>query len=238
MRTYPDRISERGLKAIRDQLGYFVGGAEKVRATDTGDAPEGSPPPDAPAKRGLPPNAETRGEKRSPTRPPSSSYQPTDVRCGESFTLYTLGTDKIRSYEPQQEEGGDPLARLAKNTGRWHHQIKFDGVAQAFARSIIYEDKPKSSSVREFFASPLAGRIDSAIKWIDEYVEDELLVRLLTVPSYRIEAFWLLDERTNESYVLVVEAPPKFKELPRNRLISSREFLEVLSKNIPSAGFG
>ncbi|HVF48889.1 MAG TPA: hypothetical protein VNA19_02305 [Pyrinomonadaceae bacterium] len=231
MRTYPDPISKRGLKAIRNQLGYFVGGAD-VRATDAGNAPEGSPP--ATATRGLPPDSGTRGEEPTTTPPPN------EIRCGESFSLYTLGTDGIRAYKQPEDGdgGGDPLADLAKNTGRWHHQIKFDGVAKAFARSVIDESEPKSSSVREFFSSPLAESIERAIKWIDRHVEDKLLVRLLTVPSYRIEAFWLSDEKTNQGRVLVIEAPPGFAELPLDRLISSQQFLEVLSNNIPSAGFG
>jgi hypothetical protein len=221
--TYPDRINPVGLQTIAEQLGYFVTYGETQDVVPS----YGKSEYDVPSKmRDMPPEEGTN--EAAQTGP--------DIRFGESFKLYMVDADKIYSYRPKRKS--DPLFDLAKDTGRWHHQVKFDGVAKAFARSIIREEDPQAASLREFFASPLAVSIDAGIRWIDKHVSENLLVRLLSVPSHRVEAFWLLDEATHKGSVLIVDAPPALKELPRERLIGSQVFLEVLSRERPSGGFG
>lgn len=229
--AYSERIPPAALKAVAEQLGYFV-------------AAEPGGQESAPGTRGLPRGGGRELSGGGADDPSGSGgYEvPTagdeDVRCGESFALYRLEADKIYSYRPARAGGGDPLAALATDTGRWHLQIKFDGEARAFARSAAGEDKSGASDVREFFASPLAVSIGRAVKWIDAHVPERLRVRLLTVPSHSVEAFWLHDEAKDEGRVLVIEAPPSLQGLPTERLIGAHEFVEALARARPRAGFG
>src|SRR5262245_20890226 len=102
----------------------------------------------------------------------------------ESFSLWALGADVVaKTYAD--------LAQLARQTGRWHHQIKIDGKAQAFARSMPLGPDAANWSLRELFRSEIAGKIDEAIAWVDTNVTGDPLVRLLVAPAYQLHAFWL-----------------------------------------------
>lgn len=156
------------------------------------------------------------------------------LRLGESFELWLLGADDVESSGRWPD-----LAKLATPTGRTHHQIKLDQRGMGFARSLKSDDGSEDYSVRELFVSQLAGEIDRAIDWIDRH-EDELrgdpLVRLLFAPAYQVYAFWLYEQQSGESSVLLVSSPPQFFDLGREQLLDGVEFIMSLRANKPIAG--
>jgi hypothetical protein len=148
------------------------------------------------------------------------------LTIGEYFEVWILRADAIKRAARQKFD----LEKLAKRTGLFHHQIRFVGQGQLFARSIHPPDEPDKLRLRELFFSPLAKDIDVAIDWLDLNVDDSWLARLLIAPSYQLTAFWLLKQVTKESRILIISLPETFKSLQKEKLIDSREFLESLAK--------
>lgn len=154
------------------------------------------------------------------------------LKMGATLELCKLTPSAFDIFE---EKGGD-LARLAVPTGRWHHQIRLDDGAAAFARSEYREvGEGIGWDVEEIFVSPRAEEIDEAILLANkEFPEDTLLVRLLTVPAYQVEALWFVDRDAAERGVetggelLVVTAPDDNTRLTRLKRISAQDFLEAL----------
>ena len=122
----------------------------------------------------------------------------------------------------------EPLARLAKQTGVWHHQIRAGGRAISFAQSRPLGPDPENWTVDAYVNSPLAGRIDTAILWVDKHVPEDDVVRLLSVPAYHLHAFWL--QHGDQNRVLVVDMPPSFAKLQYEKLYTSEEFLLTLGQ--------
>jgi hypothetical protein len=147
----------------------------------------------------------------------------------ESFSVWSLGADAVAKVHAD-------LAQLAHNTGRWHHQIKIDGKADSFARSMPLGPDAADWSVREVFASDVARKIDEGIEWIDRNVPGDPLVRLLVVPAYHLHAFWLTEGGVSQ--VLVVDMPPGFSKLQPGKLYTSKEFLEALAQEQHVIGIG
>jgi hypothetical protein len=140
----------------------------------------------------------------------------------ESFAVWILGAD------PDTKPSMD-LSQLARQTGRWHHQIKIDGKPEAFARSMPLGPRAADWSVRQLFTSPIAERLDEAIDWVYHNVQEgDPLVRLLVVRAWHLHAFWLVEDEN--SRILVVDAPSSYTKLQYGKLYTSREFLETLAQ--------
>jgi len=139
----------------------------------------------------------------------------------ESFAVWTLGADAVT--KPSMD-----LSQLARQTGRWHHQIKIDGKPEAFARSMPLGPKAADWSVRQLFTSRIAKRLDEAIDWVDRNVQGDPLVRLLLVPPWHLHTFWLVEDR--ESRILVVDIPLSYTKLQYRKLYTSKEVLETLAQ--------
>src|SRR5947209_6723173 len=60
----------------------------------------------------------------------------------ESFSVWSLGADAVTKSNLD-------LAQLARQTGKWHHQIKLDGKAKSFARSVPLGPDAESWKVQE-----------------------------------------------------------------------------------------
>jgi hypothetical protein len=148
------------------------------------------------------------------------------IEMAETFEVWVLDVNKI-------VEGVDDLAKLARTTGCWHHQITQDGAPQSFARSCKVGD-PGKWQVTELFESELAGKIDKAISWIDENVSGDPLVRLLAVPAYQLNGFWLFDRV--HSQVFLVDCPATLRYLHPGELLDEKDFLNSLRKEKPIAG--
>lgn len=142
------------------------------------------------------------------------------IELGESFTVWMLGADAVRRSD------GKTLARLARDTERWHHQIKHDGRVLSYARSMA---RGKTShTLCELYVSPLAKKIERALRWIEGHVADTARVRLLNVPASHVFVLWLTDER-GEDRVVIVDAPPSAGCKPL-KLLSVPEFLQALRR--------
>ncbi len=143
------------------------------------------------------------------------------IELGETFPVWMLGANATTRTD-------EDIGRLAMQTGRWHHQVRFGGKAEAFARSIPLGADHSSWDVREFFESEIAKAIEEAITWVDRNTKGNPEVRLLIVPAYYLHAFWLLENGTNQ--VLVIDMPKQFTHLQRKKLYTPKEFLEALAK--------
>jgi hypothetical protein len=139
----------------------------------------------------------------------------------ESFSIWALGADAVTKSDVD-------LSQLAEQTGRWHHQIKLNGRAESFARSMPLGPDAASWMVRELFESEIAKKIDDAIEWIDQNVKGDPVVRLLIVPAYHLHAFWL--KEGDASKVLIVDMPPGLTRLQYGKLYTSKEFLDALAQ--------
>ena len=138
----------------------------------------------------------------------------------ESFSVWMVGLDKL-------VEDSTDLRELATQTGRWHHQIRVDEQAEAFARSRPLGADPLSWRITEVFQSELAKRIDTSITWVDMNLEGDPLVRLLVVPAYHLTAFWLVDDA--DSQVIIIDAPLHYDTLQADhQVLTQKEFLDKL----------
>ena len=143
------------------------------------------------------------------------------IELTESFSVWMLGADAVMKSDTD-------LSQLAEQTGRWHHQIKLDGKAESFARSMPLGPDATSWTLREHFESEIAKKIDDAIEWIDQNVKGDPVVRLLIVPAYHLHAFWLKEEQT--SNILIVDMPQGLTKLQYGKLYTSKGFLEALAQ--------
>lgn len=136
-----------------------------------------------------------------------------------SIEIWSLGASSIL------EAIALGLPRLARKTGRWHHQVKTDGNVSSWMRSKSMGPNPEDWIVTEASSSELATNIDRVASQIDDLdVPGE--VRLLSVPAYQIWALWLLKEETDERLIFVVAAPEDHG-FPLS--IEETEFLERLA---------
>lgn len=146
---------------------------------------------------------------------------------GETFSVWVLGLDAVtRSHED--------ISKLAVQTGRWHHQIRYGGRPQAFARSVPTGPKPDDWAVTQLFESRVAERIDEAVDWVDQNVQGDPLVRLLIMPAYYLHAFWLVEP--DQSQLLVVDMPDGYTRLKYKTLYDPKIFLDHLAQEQHAQG--
>ena len=158
------------------------------------------------------------------------------LNLGETFEVWRLIPDAIREIA----SGNTDIALLTRRSGLWHHQLRSGGEPVGFARSKPLGPDPGSWSVRDIFTSEVAAKIDEAIAWVDEKVSDDVEVRLLSIPSQQVEAFWFVtDSDDHEQWnntLLVLRAPERMPELEFLKLVNSEEFLKSL--DTPERGRG
>lgn len=146
-----------------------------------------------------------------------------EVKLRETFEVWVLEADAVI-------QSTDDLSLLARPIGRWHHQVSIDSEVKSFARSTPLGATPESWRVVEVFQSPLAEKIDDALRRIDDLkLGDEWLARLLVVPAYQVHAFWLLNSEDVEK-IFVIDHPAQFTHLLTDRLLSYDEFLVALRR--------
>src|SRR5205814_7769671 len=164
---------------------------------------------------------------------------------GEQFLMACLNDAEIHAPQSLNQD----LGKLITLTGRRHHQIKYitkehstkeySTKALAYARSLDVDD-----SLCQLFATKLAGKLQEAISWLDAH-ENELpdsgtatwRVRLVTIPTYHAHAFLIekmngTDVIPGDSYVFVISAPNWLDELPREELLTSRQFLRSEERRV------
>jgi len=156
---------------------------------------------------------------------PEELLRGASVELNESLAVWCLGGDRIATGLDRNAD----FEGLVTPTGRWHHQLKFDGKPAMFGRSTPLGPDAESWQLRELFVSPISEKIDRAISWVDENVSEDCVVRLLIVPAYHIHALWLKFE-DGEGRVLVADSPEQLTGIDVMRLYASYEFLEALTQ--------
>jgi hypothetical protein len=249
---HSDEVPDDALKSVSEQLGGWLDQttAGKFHAAVAGPTPA---PTHGAGDTGS--TADDAGGEPMPS-PPQPAPKPW-FAMRETFAVWTLSVEQI---EEGLQTGAD-LVRLAKPTGRWHHQVVCDGKAVGFARTL--SESGSGLDVCQLYVSDLAKHIDAAVAWVDEfeekqpdYAESNPLVLLLYVPSYQTHAFLLvkwLDEGSltrrlledpkadpgGESVstdVLIIDAPSYLPTLRPQTMLSSRELLEVFRQHEPLGG--
>lgn len=150
------------------------------------------------------------------------SIPPKLVELRESFAIWTLNLATVMESSPVLK----PLP--AHKTRFWHHQILFDGEAKAYAESEVSDSQ--LVSVRETSISPLPGKIEQAIEWVESYDKESTELRLLVLTSFLIYAFWLVERHQ----IYIIDAFPEFADFRDRRLFSEKEFLSSLQTGIKS----
>lgn len=148
----------------------------------------------------------------------------------ESLAVCSVGADQVR--KPPAD-----LAALVAPSGVWHHQIRRGGLATHTARSVQPGFDPAALDVQSVFESPIAGRIDDAMAWVDKNVKGRATVRLLVAPAYYVHALVVVRDGKELTAVLA-DQPAGFKRLEYNRVYTLREFLALLAKEKPSGTLG
>ena len=225
--AHADKVSRGALASLAAEIGELLDGGELG---------------DAGAKEGV--REVARG---------ASERAPASAELVETFAVWTLDARSLapaargaakKSGAKKSGAGGPTLRSLARATGRWHHQLKIGGRATAFARTSGSRLELDRVTLRGLFVSPLAQKIDDAIKWIDEHESEagggarDPVVRLLVVPSRHLHAFWLFDEREGTSEVFVFDPPPRPGGVRGGVLLGEREFLESVRRVRPVRGLG
>jgi hypothetical protein len=150
--------------------------------------------------------------------PDSLGAGPSDVTLHETVEVWLLQADE--TLKPTND-----LRLMARRSGYWHHQVKDKGKAVGYATSAPIGPDSKDWSVRQFFMSDIAEKIDDTIAWLDGNLRGQPEVRLLQVPAYHIIAAWAV-EGDEQSVVIVVS--PDGSALKSKHLYSTKEFLDAI----------
>jgi hypothetical protein len=152
------------------------------------------------------------------------------LQLAESFPLWMLAIDI-------SDAGTADLRKLAQPIGRWHHQIQLSTGKLAYARSAQSGTKsgPSGWRVREIVEGPLAEQVSKAIELIDRNFPDEYVVRLLSVPSYIVNAFWIVNDETGDQQLLFL-TPVEVADQFANRFLDPPTFLAALRGWAPAEG--
>lgn len=166
----------------------------------------------------------------------SSSYE-----LGEQFLMASIKDPEVRAVTSLDRD----LGELVTLTGRRHHQLKFKHRAVAYARSLVPTDG-QDETLCQLFATKLAPSVQKAIAWLDEHETDfdsgSWRVRLVTIPTFHTHAFLIQkldngsDVTVGDSVVFVVSRPKWLDTLPKQTLLTSKEFLLGFKDKTPIVG--
>jgi hypothetical protein len=149
----------------------------------------------------------------------------------ESFPLWMLDPN---SLTPETND----LRIVARPTRRWHHQIRLPNGTWSHARSEVRGDEadPRSWFLQEVVSGYLAMSIDRAIAKIDMELPDSYVARLLSIPAYLINVFWLLDEQSDDQRFFLIPSPGSPGRLKSDALLEASQFLALLRSHRPVQG--
>jgi hypothetical protein len=144
---------------------------------------------------------------------------------GESFAICVLDVAQVK--KPPQD-----LSKLANPSGYWHHQLRVGGAAThtAVSMKVGFGD---GHEVQQMFATPVAGKIDAAIRWVDANVTGKATVRLLVAPAYLLHALLIIATDGSLSAVLA-DQPAGLTQLQLEKRYPFGEFLKLLAKEKPA----
>lgn len=152
---------------------------------------------------------------------------PTVVTLHETVDIWLLPANMIT-------QPTDSISAIAKPTGQYHHQLKAGSVPIAYGRTRALGADPADWAVEGVFHSAdFAQQFELAIDEIDNTgLNDNLQARLLSVPAYHLQAFWLIDttapENDSDQLIVVIEAPGEYGFELRTKHYTPKEFLNKL----------
>jgi hypothetical protein len=118
---------------------------------------------------------------------------------------------------------------LAQPSGIWHHQVRTGAGPTHMARSRQQGFGGFDLHVEQWFQSPIAGKLDEAINWVDQSIpNDGVTVRLLFIPAYYVHALLLI--RGGKYSAVLVDQPAGFTQLEYRKEYPLGDFLKRLSK--------
>lgn len=206
------QLSDEVLKSVARQVGDRI-------AEEYASAPD-AVPPDA-AAGAAPPTGFS----------PLSGVDVATARfkLAETFEVWRLKEGAEDGLASTTED----LVTLARPTGTYRHLIRVSQggteKAVAFAQSALRgpgandaaaPDLPFAPSVRDFYFSPLlAGELDEAVTAADQQVPEDAVVRLLSLPEFKVEALWFVT--TAEAPGAAAGAPPTLYITTRGVIVAS-----------------
>lgn len=169
-----------------------------------------------------------------------------EAAAGESpleigLTL-TIWSPKASIYENLKSDTrlGD-LSHWLEPTPFLYHQIRAQTGALGFARSYVNQ-RADNKSVFHLNFSAVSSRTHEAFEMIernrgnDPVAASDPVVRLLEIPASHILALWLFAEGLQESRVVIIDAPKRFRGVERELFLSSEQFYAVLRQGRSISG--
>ena len=138
----------------------------------------------------------------------------------ETIAVWTLDSSKLLR-EPVR------ISEIARSTGRWHHQIHVGGRATAYAHSRPLGGDPDSWSVTSVVESGIAEKLAGAMTWIDQNIQGDSEVRLLSVPAFQVTALWIVGDPDG---VVAIDWPTEYR-FEGERVYTAEEFIRVLRQS-------
>jgi hypothetical protein len=136
----------------------------------------------------------------------------------ETFALWLL--------EWQAIQRPTALRRDAEPMNRWHHQLRREGEAHRFARSITIPGEARPILTEISLEDFLAKAVDRAARYVDATVPGEATVRLVSIPTLYMHAMWL--ERPDKDEILVVSKPDAILSVELEHIYEYTDFCERL----------
>lgn len=161
----------------------------------------------------------------SATRAALNLAQSTRQALAESLAVCTLTAEQVGRHDLTADE-------VMRPTGAWHHQVRTGERATHMASSVPAGFAEEALEVSRWVASPIAGKIDDAIAWVDaNYPDDDATVRLLVAPAYLLHALMIIRGRRCD--VVLVDQPAGRTRLKYERRYTLKQFIAALSKETP-----
>jgi len=148
-------------------------------------------------------------------------YEPDDsLELGESFQLWMLPGDAVISNAPLE---------LATLTGKWYHLIYRNGKASFFAYSQPYGPRAIDWHLTAILESDAPLAVEAAIAVVDDAFDGEEYVRLVSIPIYTMQVFWIVSN--NENLLVPAVIPEQFREaIVPFKVVTATDFFEQLRK--------
>jgi hypothetical protein len=152
-----------------------------------------------------------------------------------SSTLKVWRTDANFICQGRLSPGYSRICECAINTHYYHHQITFDGIPSAYARTLLTLDKYRNArwEFRELSVTELALNIHKTYNVLHEITNTT--VNLLLVPTHKILALWTQDTQSGGEYVGIARKPHP-SDLESLKIVTAKQFFSFLVETEMSAG--
>lgn len=154
-----------------------------------------------------------------------TTAKPTEGRLAETFSVWAL-----TNFDESPKEA--TFSEIVTDLELWHGQIEVDRQDFWSVRFCCQEDQVQLMRV---MGQDYGSKVSHGIDLVDKKFPGECIVRMLEVPGYFIDSFWMHDAINSEDYFLIFNAPygQRLQEWETYRY---DVFLEGLRKEGPAYG--